>query len=218
MLLYNVEHLCPQFTILPSIIIKYNYKTYWRTESLLDNDAALILSRLLAEDYQNQDVVPEEDYSYYQYIQPAIKPPAGYDLESYQNTQDAAPHQENLKFPELLPHQKQFAVNPSSAVFDEKNPDFLQYRLEAMERTNHPELKSSDLDFQKQLLEAMDSRREEDLGSGPDKRGMLGEPRAMPVISDNLDEDISEDFFFTCKYHGSINYGKNICLMSYSQQ
>jgi len=162
-----------------------------------NNDAALILSRLLAEDYQNQDVGPEEDYSYYQYIQPAIKPPAGYDLESYQNTQDAAPHQENLKFPELLPHQKQFAVNPSSAVFDEKNPDFLQYRLEAIERTNHPELKSSDLDFQKQLLEAMDSRREEDLGSGPDKRGMLGEPRAMPVISDNFDEDISEDFFFT---------------------
>ena len=164
--------------------------------SVTDNDASYLLARLLAEDYRSQDVPPEEgpDYAYYQYGQPALAP-SDYmrDVgDSYQNTQ-----QEKLEFPELLPQQKQFAVNPSSAEFNENNPDFLQYRLEAMENHPEPDLSSKE-DFQKQLVEAIDSMREEESESGPDKRGMLGQPRALPIFS-NVEEENSEDFFFTCE-------------------
>ena len=174
-----------------------------------DNDAAYILSRLLAEDYRSQEG-PEEpvdlpDYAYYQYGQPAMPAP-----ENYQNTHEVddrpapaqAARQEELQFPALSPHQKQFAVNPSSPEFNKNNPDFLQYRLEAMEdQKSRPEVPSHD-DFQKQLAEVLDSMRESEPESepGPDKRGMLGEPRAVPVRPNYGDEESSDDIFFTCKF------------------
>ena len=70
-----------------------------------------------------------------------------------------------------------------------------------MENENSsPELAYNE-DFQKQLEEVLDSMRGSELESetGPDKRGMIGEPRAIPVISDS-DEDNSDDIFFTCEY------------------
>ena len=175
------------------------------------------MQRLLAEDYRGPDVgvagdLP--DYSYYQYGQPAMQAPERFNVENYENTHEvddppapppAAPHQQEqeLEFPALAPHQKQFAVNPSSAEFSKNNPDFLQYRLEAMEDPrNHPEVQSDD-DFQKQLVEVLDSMRESEPESepGPDKRGMIGEPRAVPVLSSYRDEDSSDDdIFFTCTY------------------
>ena len=78
-------------------------------------------------------------------------------------------------------------------------PDFLQYRLEAMEaEKSRPDLPSDD-DFQKQLVEVLHSMREPESEPGPDKRGMMGEPRAVPVRSNYRDEDSSDDIFFTCK-------------------
>lgn len=185
------EHLCVQSTH-----TSFDNVENVSDVSVTDNDASYLLARLLAEDYRSQDVPPEEgpDYAYYQYGQPALAP-SDYmrDVgDSYQNTQ-----QEKLEFPELLPQQKQFAVNPSSAEFNENNPDFLQYRLEAMENHPEPDLSSKE-DFQKQLVEAIDSMREEESESGPDKRGMLGQPRALPIFS-NVEEENSEDFFFTCE-------------------
>ena len=183
-------------------------------ENFEDNDAAYILSRLLAEDYRSQEGPGEPgelpDYTYYQYGQPAMQDPEQFSVENYQNTHEVddpppprAPQQEELEFPALLPQQKQFAVNPSSAEFSKNNPDFLQYRLEAMEDPrNHPEVQSDD-DFQKQLVEVLDSMRESEPESepGPDKRGMIGEPRAVPVLSSYRDEDSSDDdIFFTCTY------------------
>ena len=211
-------------------IYSNSYKKPFKTLiecSSSDNDATYILSRLLADDYRSQDLAPGDlgDYSYYQYGQPAVQAPPGYHLqdlpgydveapagyngENYKDTQE-----EKLEFPELRPEQKQFAVNPSSAEFNDNNPDFLQYRLEAMENKDDPEKLYKDEDFQKQLQEAINSMREnpedpenhehledpedlEDPEFGPDKRGMLGQPRALPVVS-NVDED-EGDFFFTCK-------------------
>lgn len=77
-----------------------------------------------------------------------------------------------------------------------------------MENKDDQEKLYKDEDFQKQLQEAINSMREnpedpedpedlEDPEFGPDKRGMMGQPRALPVVS-NVDED-EGDFFFTCK-------------------
>ena len=172
------------------------------------------MQRLLAEDYRGEDGVGGggggdlPDYSYYQYGQPPMEAPERFSVENYPNTQevDAAPPppaepEQELHFPALAPHQKQFAVNPSSAEFNKNQPDFLQYRLEAMEdQKSRPELPSNE-EFQKQLVEVLDSIRESEPESepGPDKRGMVGEPRAVPVRSDYRDEDSSDDIFFTCK-------------------
>ena len=166
------------------------------------------MQRLLAEDYRGPDggVAGDlPDYSYYQYGQPAMQAPERFNVENYQNTHEVDdPPQalpEELEFPALLPHQKQFAVNPSSPEFNKNNPDFLQYRLEAMEdQKSHPEPPSED-DFQKQLVEVLHSIRESEPESepGPDKRGMMGEPRAIPIQSNYRDEDSSDDIFFTCK-------------------
>merc|ERR1719211_559177 len=92
---------------------------------------------------------------------------------------------EDQKSRPLQPHQKQFAVNPSSVEFNKNNPDFLQYRLEAMEdQKSRPEVPANE-EFQKQLVEVLDSIRESEPESepGPDKRGMVGQPRAVPVRS-----------------------------------
>ena len=172
------------------------------------------MQRLLAEDYRGPDggVVGDlPDYSYYQYGQPAMQAPERFNVENYENTHEvddppapppAAPHQQEqeLEFPALAPHQKQFAVNPSSAEFSKNNPDFLQYRLEAMEdQKSRPELPNNE-EFQKQLVDVLQSIRESESEPGPDKRGLVGEPRAVPVRSDYRDEDSSDDIFFTCKW------------------
>ena len=68
------------------------------------------------------------------------------------------------------------------------------------DQKSRPDLQSED-DFQKQLVEVLHSIRESEPESepGPDKRGMLGEPRAVPVRSNYGDEESSDDIFFTCK-------------------
>ena len=137
-----------------------------------------------------------------------MQAPERFPVENYPNTHEvddppappeAPQHHEELEFPALLAHQKQFAVNPSSPEFNKNNPDFLQYRLEAMEdQKSRPDLQSED-DFQKQLVEVLHSIREPESEPGPDKRGMMGEPRAVPVRSNYGDEDSSDDIFFICK-------------------
>ena len=70
------------------------------------------------------------------------------------------------------------------------------------DQKSRPELPSNE-EFQKQLVEVLDSIRESEpeSESEPDKRGMVGGwgPRAMPVRSEYRDEDSSDDIFFTCK-------------------
>lgn len=132
-------------------------------------------------DYYGQ--VPDvPDYAEYQPLQ-------------HHQYNDVGDDDQRIRFPALTPKQKQFAVNPGVKEFRAPEPDFLQYRLEELDEAD-----PGNIALEEELQSILGGAGADD---GPaalaDKRGMLGAPRAAPLIEEIYQEEKSDDFLFTCK-------------------
>ena len=132
-------------------------------------------------DYYGQ--VPDvPDYAEYQPLQ-------------HHQYKDVGDDDQRIRFPALTPKQKQFAVNPGVKEFRAPEPDFLQYRLEELDEAD-----PGNIALEEELQSILGGAGADD---GPaalaDKRGMLGAPRAAPLIEEIYQEEKSDDFLFTCK-------------------
>lgn len=102
---------------------------------------------------------------------------------------------QRLAFPSLTPKQKQFAVNPGLEEFRAPDPDFLQYRLEELDQAE-----PANLALEEELQSILGGAGPEDGHQAPaDKRGLLGGPRAAPLVEEIYNEENTDDFLFTCK-------------------
>ena len=133
---------------------------------------------------------------------PDVPYPDGPDYVDYQHQpvqqqeQQYGPvNDQRLNFPSLTPKQKQFAVNPGLEQFRAAEPDFLQYRLEELD-----EAEPSNPALEEELLAILGGAQPEEGPPAPaDKRGLLGGPRADPLVEESYQQENSDDFLFTCK-------------------
>jgi len=104
-----------------------------------------------------------------------------------------------LQFPPLSAKQKQFAVNPGHPEFYRDHPDFLQFRLQALDDSQSPYSDSRDGARQGEILEreleaVLGMGGGSGLGVQDIKRARL-EPQALPLMGDNREE--GEDAMIT---------------------
>ena len=106
---------------------------------------------------------------------------------------------QRLAFPSLTPKQKQFAVNPGLEEFRAPDPDFLQYRLEELDQAD-----PANLALEEELQSILGGAGPEGGNPAPaDKRGLIGGPRAAPLVEETYNEENTDDFLFTCKKKSS---------------
>ena len=133
---------------------------------------------------------------------PDVPYPDSPDYADYQPEPVSGGDIQRLDFPSLTPKQKQFAVNPGLAEFRAPDPDFLQYRLEELDP-----LEPGNLALEEELQSILGGAGPDDGPPPADKRGLLGGPRAAPLVEEIYKEENSDDFLFTCK---NIDYRRNI--------
>ena len=136
-------------------------------------------------------------------------------LDSFRSSLHRPREEPGLTFPALSARQKQFALSPGHPDFYRQRPDFLQFRLQALddsegpleERRREAGLLEHELEHE---LEAVLGRRGDDGGEagGPVltcspgladmKRAMVGGPRALPYTLGDQQEQ-ADDALFTSK-------------------
>jgi len=153
----------------------------------------------LTQDYRNFLLNRFPDY--YGQV-PDVPYPDGPDYVDYQQqpVQQQEQHgpvnddyNQRLNFPSLTPKQKQFAVNPGLEEFRAAEPDFLQYRLEELD-----EAEAGNPALEEELQAILGGAQPEEGPPAPaDKRGLLGGPRADPLVEESYMQENSDDFLFT---------------------
>jgi len=123
-------------------------------------------------------------------------------LDSFRSSLHRPREEPGLVFPALSARQKQFALSPGHPDFYRQRPDFLQFRLQALddsegpleERRREAGLLEHELEHE---LEAVLGRRGDDGGLADMKRAMVGGPRALPYTLGDQQEQADDALFTT---------------------